>query len=63
MISQPLLISSKDLAEITELAQGRKCWRGLTARINKAAEVSQTKNLDAKTAISQVSQFFKNSIF
>ena len=42
------LQSSKDLAEITELAQDRKCWRGLTSRIKKAAEVSQTKNWDAK---------------
>ena len=39
---------SKDLAEITELAQDRECWRGLTSRIEKAAEVSQTKNWDAK---------------
>ena len=40
--------SSKDLVEITEPAQDRKCWRGLTSRIEKAAEVSQTKNWDAK---------------
>ena len=42
------LHSSEDLAEITELAQDRKCWRGLTSRIEKAAKVSQTKNWDAK---------------
>ena len=36
------------LAEITELAQDRKCWMGLTSQIKKAAEVSQTKNWDAK---------------
>ena len=49
LIQDPIrLHSSKDLAEITELAQDRKCWRGLTSRIEKAAEVSQTKNSDAK---------------
>ena len=37
------LHASKDLAEITELAQDRKCWRGLTSQIEKAAEVSLTK--------------------
>ena len=39
--------SSKDLAEITDLAQDRKCWRGVALQIEKAAEVSQTKNCDA----------------
>ena len=49
LIQHPIrLHSSKDLVEITELAQDRKCWRGLTSRIEKAAEVSQTKNWDAK---------------
>ena len=49
LIQDPIrLHSSKDLAEITELAQDRKCWRGLTSRIEKAAEVSQTKNWDVK---------------
>ena len=49
LIQDPIrLHSSKDLAEITEPAQDRKCWRGLTSRIEKAAEVSQTKNWDAK---------------
>ena len=38
--------SGKDLAEITELAQDRKCWRGLASQIKKAADVSQTKNWD-----------------
>ena len=42
------LLSSKDLAKVTDLAQDRKCWRGLTSRIEKAAEVSLTKNWDAK---------------
>ena len=42
------LHSSKDLAEITELAQVRKCWGGLTSRIENADEVSQTKNWNAK---------------
>ena len=42
------LRSSKGLAEITEQAQDRKFWRGLTSRIEKAAEVSQTKKWDAK---------------
>ena len=42
------LHSSKDLAKITELAQKRKHWRGLTSQIEKAAEVSQTKKCDAK---------------
>ena len=42
------LHTSKDLAEITELAQGRKCWRGLISQIQKAVEVSQTKKWDAK---------------
>ena len=40
------LHSSKDLAEIKELAQDRKCWRGLTSQIEKAAEVSQTRKWD-----------------
>ena len=39
--------SSKGLASITELAQNKKCWRRLTSQIDKAAEVSQTKNWDA----------------
>ena len=41
------LHSNKYLAKITKLAQDRKCWRGLTSQIEKAAEVSQTKNWDA----------------
>ena len=49
LIQHPIrLHSSKDLAEITELAQDMKCWRGLTSQIEKAAEVSQTKNWDTK---------------
>ena len=49
LIQDPIrLHSSKDLAEIRELAQDRKCSRGLTSRIEKAVEVSQTKNWDAK---------------
>ena len=41
-IQHPIrLHSSKDLTEITILAQNRKCWRGLTSEIEKAAEVSQ----------------------
>ena len=57
LIQDPIrLHSSKDLAEITELAQGRKCWRGITSRIEKAAEVSQTKNWDAKR------QYVSNSV-
>ena len=49
LIHDPIrLHSSKDLAEITELAQDGKCWRGLTSRIEKSAEVSQTKKWDAK---------------
>ena len=41
------------MAEITELAQDRKCWRALTPQIEKAAEVPQTKNWDAKRQNSQ----------
>ena len=49
LIQHPIRIHSlKDLAKITELAQDRTCWRALTPRIEKAAEVSQTKNWDAK---------------
>ena len=49
LIQHPIrLHSSKDLAEITKLAQDRKCWRGLPSLIEKAAKVSQTKNWDAK---------------
>ena len=49
LIQDPIrLHSSKDLAEITELAQDKKCWRGLTSRIEKVVEVSQTKSWDAK---------------
>ena len=40
-------LSSKGLAEITELGQDKKRWRGLASQIDKAAEVSQTKNWDA----------------
>ena len=47
-IKHPIrLHSSKDLAEITELAQDKKCWRGLASQIEKAAEAAQTKNRDA----------------
>ena len=38
------LHSSKDLAEITELAQGMIRWNEVTSQTEKAAEVSQTKN-------------------
>ena len=49
LIQHPIRVRSiKNLAEITQLAQGRKCWRGFTLRIGKAAEVSQTKNWDVK---------------
>ena len=58
LIQYPIrLHSSKDMAEITELAQDRKCWRGLTSQIKKAAMVSQTKKLGREMAISQVSQY------
>ena len=44
LIQHPIrLHSSKDLAEITELEQDRKCWRGLTSQIEEAAEVCQTR--------------------
>ena len=42
------LHSCKYLAETTELAEDRKCCRGLTSQIKRAAEDSQTKNWDAK---------------
>ena len=42
------LHSSKDLAEITELARDSKFWSGSTSQIEKAVEVSQTKNWDTK---------------
>ena len=49
LIQHPIrLHSGKEQAEITELAQDRKCWRRLTSQIEKATEVSQTKNADAK---------------
>ena len=41
------LHSRKDPAEITEPAEGMKGWRRLALEIEKAAEASQTKNLDA----------------
>ena len=48
LIQHPIrLHTSKDLAEITDLAQDRKRWRGMAYQIEKAAEVSQTKNWDA----------------
>ena len=47
MKTQIRVHSSKDLAEIKELAQDRKCWRGFASHIDKAAEVSQAKNWDA----------------
>ena len=38
LIQHPIrLHSSRDLAEITELAQNRKCWRGLASQTGKAA--------------------------
>ena len=41
LIKDPIrLHSSTDQAEIIELAQDRKYWRGLTSGIEKAAEVS-----------------------
>ena len=47
-IQHPIrLHSSKDLAEITDLAQDTERCRGLASQIEKAAEVSQTKNWDA----------------
>ena len=52
------LHSSKDLAKITELAKDRKCWRGLTSQIEKAAEVSQTNNWVAKRQLVRSSQTF-----
>ena len=39
-----ILVLKQALAEITELAQDKKCWRGLTSHTEKAAEGSQTKN-------------------
>ena len=36
-----------DLVKITELARDREQWRKLSARIEKAAEASQTMNWDA----------------
>ena len=47
------LHSSKNLAEITELAQDRKCWRELTSQMEKAIKVSQTKNWHANKSVSQ----------
>ena len=45
LIQHPIrLHSSKDLAEIIDLLQGRKCWRTLASQIEIADEVSQTKN-------------------
>ena len=43
--------------EITKLAQDRKSWRGLTSEIEKAVEVAQTKNWDAKP------QYVSQSVF
>ena len=49
LVQHPIrLHSGKDLAELTELALGRKCWRGLTSQIEKTAEASQTMNWDVK---------------
>ena len=41
------LQSTNDLVKITELARDREQWRELSARIEKAAETSQTMNWDA----------------
>ena len=47
LIQHPIRLHSiKDLTNITELAQDKKCWRGLASELKKAAEVSQTKNWD-----------------
>ena len=49
LIQHPVILhESKDQAEITELVHDRKCWKGFTSQIEKAAEVSQTKILDAE---------------
>ena len=49
LVQHPIrLHSSKDLAELTELAQDRKCWSEFTSQIEKAAEESQNKNWDTK---------------
>ena len=43
LIQHPIrLHTSKDLAEITDLAQDRKRWREMSYQIEKAAEVSQS---------------------
>ena len=56
LIQQQIKVqSSKDLAEISELARDSKRWRGLSSQIEKAAEVSQTKNRDANMAITKES--------
>ena len=45
LFQEPIrLHSRKDLAKITDLAQGKKRWRGLASQIEKAAEESQTEN-------------------
>ena len=41
------LQSTDDLVKITELARDREQWRELSARIENAAEASQTMNWDA----------------
>ena len=41
------LHSSKDPADVTEIAQDRKSWRGFASQTKEATEVSQTKNWDA----------------
>ena len=46
---------SENLDEITELAQDRNCWRGLTLQIEKAAEASWTRTgtRNGNTSVSQ----------
>ena len=44
--------------KITDLAQDRKRWRGIASQIEKAVDVSQTKNWDARRQ--QVSKSVSN---
>ena len=55
LIQHPIrLHSSKDLTEITELAQDRKRWRGLASQIEKAAKVSQTGTRNGNKSVKSV---------
>ena len=57
------LHSSKDLAEITELAQDSKCWRGINVKDRESCRSVADQELGRETAISQSVESSSSLIF